>query len=47
MTEHVLLEDLTTKTELLSYADMYNIDVPEGLSHPKQIKKLLQSTIQE
>jgi|TARA_R110000822_G_scaffold64086_4_gene157503 hypothetical protein len=45
MTEHVLLEDLTTKTELLSYADMYNIDVPEGLSHPKQIKKLLQASL--
>ena len=40
-----LLGDLTTKVELLSYAAHHNIEVPSGLSNPKQIKKLLQSTI--
>jgi hypothetical protein len=36
---------LSTKVELLSYAEHHNIEVPSGLSNPKQIKKLLQSTI--
>ena len=45
ISEDVLLGDLTTKVELLSYAAHHNIEVPSGLSNPKQIKKLLQSTI--
>ena len=45
--ENVLLDDLTTKVELLSYAEKFNIDVPSGLSNPKQIKKLLQSSLLE
>ena len=44
---NVLLGDLTTKVELLSYAEHHNIDVPSGLSNPKQIKKLLQSSLLE
>ena len=46
ISEDVLLDDLTTKVQLLSYAEHHNIEVPSGLSNPKQIKKLLQSTIQ-
>ena len=45
ITEHVLLEDLTTKIELLSFAEHHNITVPSGLSNPKQIKKLLLGSI--
>ena len=45
ISEGVLLDDLTTKVELLSYAKKYNISVPSGLSNPKQIKKLLQSNL--
>jgi hypothetical protein len=47
LAEDVLLDDLNSKVELLSYAEQHNINVPSGLSHPKQIKKLLQSTTQE
>ena len=43
--EDVLLDDLRTKVELLSYAEKYNIDVPSGLSNPKQIKKMLQDSL--
>ena len=45
ITEHVLLEDLTTKVELLSFAEQNNITVPSGLSNPKQIKKLLLGSV--
>jgi|TARA_R110000803_G_scaffold164759_1_gene228418 hypothetical protein len=44
ITEYTTLEDLSTKVELLSYARHHNIDVPSGLSNPKQIKKLLQAS---
>ena len=47
ISEDVLLGDLTTKVELLSYAEHHNINVPSGLSNPKQIKKLLQSSLLE
>jgi hypothetical protein len=45
LSENVLLDDLTTKVELLSYADKYNIEVPSGLSNPKQIKKMLKASL--
>ena len=45
--EYSVLEDLTTKVQLLSYAEHHNIAVPSGLSNPKQIKKLLQTTQKE
>ena len=41
ITEYTTLENLTTKVELLSFAEHNNIEVPSGLSNPKQIKKLL------
>jgi hypothetical protein len=44
ISEDVLLGDLNTKVELLSYAEHHNIEVPSGLSNPKQIKKLLQAS---
>ena len=47
VTEDVVLADLTTKVELLSYAEHYNIEIPEALSNPKQIKKLLQTSLAE
>ena len=45
--DNVLLEDLRTKVELLSYAEKYNISIPSGLSNPKQIKKMLQDSTVE
>jgi hypothetical protein len=45
LSENVLLDDLTTKVELLSYAEQYNIEVPNGLSNPKQIKKMLKASL--
>ena len=45
LSENVLLDDLSTKVELLSYAEQYNIEVPSGLSHPKQIKKMLKASL--
>jgi hypothetical protein len=47
VTKDVVLADLTTKVELLSYAEHYNIEIPEALSNPKQIKKLLQTSLAE
>ena len=40
------LESLTTKVQLLSFADKFNIEVPSGLSNPKQIKKLLKAEVE-
>jgi hypothetical protein len=45
LSENVLLDDLNTKVELLSYAAKYNIEVPSGLSNPKQIKKMLKASL--
>ena len=43
----VLLDDLNSKVELLSYAEQHNIKVPNALSHPKQIKKMLKASLSE
>jgi hypothetical protein len=45
ISEDVLLDDLNTKVELLSYAEHHNIEVPSGLSNPKQIKKMLKVSL--
>jgi hypothetical protein len=45
LSEDVLLDDLNTKVELLSYAELHSIEVPSGLSNPKQIKKMLKNSL--
>lgn len=38
------LDSLTTKVELLSYAKANGIEVSDGMTNPKQLKKFLKST---
>lgn len=41
--DECVLEDLTTKIQLLSFAEKHGIEVASGMTNPKQLKKFLKA----